>query len=74
MTTGNITCKIMLKSRMINLLRKITMISFDIEINEIKINYLERIIEEFIKEWEKTYENGIPKLHYLVHLPNSFRK
>jgi len=50
------------------------LISFDIELNEIKINYLERIIAEFIREWDAIYEKGVPKLHYLVHLPNVFRK
>ena len=60
--------------RILNLLRKIMLISFDIELNEIKVNYLERIIAEFIREWDAIYEKGVPKLHYLVHLPNVFRK
>ena len=62
--------------KLINLLRKITMITFDFEPSEQALNTLEVLIEKFIDLWQLFYgeKSGFPKLHYLVHLPKWIRK
>lgn len=58
---------------MLNLFRKIVMISFSFEINESIIKMYEKAIAKFITMWSENYKT-FPKLHYLVHLPTAARK
>lgn len=58
---------------MLNLLRKILMITMALKISEIQILLLEKIIARFIQIWNESYDT-FPKLHFMVHIPNTIRK
>lgn len=58
---------------MMNLFRKIVMICFSFEINDMGLAILEKTIAKFIQMWSSEYKS-FPKLHYLVHLPTSIKK
>ena len=60
--------------KLLNLLRKITMLTFAYSQNESKLDRLEKYIEKFIQMWDETFGSGFPKLHYLIHIPNWIRK
>lgn len=62
--------------KLLNCLRKITMIAFDYSPTNTMIDSLEIYIKALIILWEKYYgiESGFPKIHYLVHLPKWIRK
>ena len=62
--------------KLINLLRKITMLVFAHNTKQGQIELLEVYIEKFLSLWETYYglKSGFPKLHYLVHIPKWIRK
>lgn len=59
---------------LINLMRKIIMISFDYDPNEQMIVRLEGYIAQFIRLWDDIIGSSFPKLHFLIHLPKWIRK
>ena len=60
--------------KIINLLRRITMISFAFEPKDHHIDALQNYIKKFIQLWDQLFGKGFPKLHFLVHLPKWIKK
>ena len=60
--------------RLINLLRKIIMLTFNYEISREQIEMLKVYIQKYIELHDKYYSSSYPKLHYLVHIPNDIEK
>lgn len=66
--------KYLLCTRLINLMRKITTITFNYEISKTQITMLKLYIQKFIELHDKYYSDSYPKLHYLLHIPSDIEK
>lgn len=58
---------------MMNVFRKIVLIAFSYEVNDVVIKMFEKSIAKFISMWGAKYKT-FPKLHYLVHLPTAVKR
>ena len=60
--------------KLINILRKFSMIMFDFRPSIARITELKILIKAFIIEYKSCFTKAFPKLHYLVHMPKWITK
>ena len=54
-------------------LLKIVTLATAFEISELTINLMTLLVEDYLRDYNHLYLSMVPKLHYLIHLPQQMK-